>query len=79
MKITSLEELKTKVGHVIVMILLEKMFERRKMVKIATGLRTENRTAEEIFGSCWPHMSVSNSFSLSGCSIQQRPQLESVN
>ncbi|XP_039797936.1 uncharacterized protein LOC120662959 [Panicum virgatum] len=38
MKITSLDELKTKVGHVIVMILLVKMFERSKMVKIATGL-----------------------------------------
>uniref|UniRef100_A0A453AUW2 Uncharacterized protein n=1 Tax=Aegilops tauschii subsp. strangulata TaxID=200361 RepID=A0A453AUW2_AEGTS len=38
MKITSLDELKTKVGHVIVMILLVKMFERSKMVKITTGL-----------------------------------------
>ncbi|XP_062188051.1 uncharacterized protein LOC133891353 [Phragmites australis] len=38
MKITSLDELKTKVGHVIVMILLVKMFERSKMVTIATGL-----------------------------------------
>nr|CAB3458831.1 unnamed protein product [Digitaria exilis] len=38
MKITSLDELKTKVGHVIVMILLVKMFERSKMVKIATGM-----------------------------------------
>ncbi|WVZ66915.1 hypothetical protein U9M48_016071 [Paspalum notatum var. saurae] len=38
MKITSLDELKTKVGHVIVMILLLKMFERSKMVTIATGL-----------------------------------------
>ena len=35
MKITSLDELKTKVGHVIVMILLVKMFGRSKMVKIA--------------------------------------------
>ncbi|KAK8469228.1 hypothetical protein PHAVU_005G023200 [Phaseolus vulgaris] len=38
MKICSLDELKTKVGHVIVMILLVKMFERSKMVTIATGL-----------------------------------------
>ncbi|XP_057976702.1 uncharacterized protein LOC131163899 [Malania oleifera] len=38
MKISSLDELKTKVGHVIVMILLVKMFERSKMVRIATGL-----------------------------------------
>ena len=38
MKITSLDALKTKVGHVIVMILLVKMFERSKMVTIATGL-----------------------------------------
>ncbi|KAJ1292179.1 hypothetical protein BS78_02G372400 [Paspalum vaginatum] len=38
MKITSLDELKTKVGHVIVMILLMKIFERSKMVTIATGL-----------------------------------------
>ncbi|NP_001167859.1 uncharacterized protein LOC100381563 [Zea mays] len=38
MKITSLDELKTIVGHVIVMILLVKMFERSKMVTIATGL-----------------------------------------
>jgi hypothetical protein len=38
LKITSLDELKTKVGHVIVMILLVKMFERSKMVTIATGL-----------------------------------------
>ncbi|KAI3697456.1 hypothetical protein L6452_30482 [Arctium lappa] len=38
MKISSLDELKTKVGHVIVMILLVKMFERSKMVTIATGL-----------------------------------------
>ncbi|KDP43577.1 hypothetical protein JCGZ_16864 [Jatropha curcas] len=37
MKISSLDELKTKVGHVIVMILLVKMFERSKMVTIATG------------------------------------------
>ena len=49
--------------------------------------RTENRTTKEIFATCWPHMSVSKgtsahrslSLSLSGCSIQQRPQLESVN
>ncbi|EEF44575.1 uncharacterized protein LOC8259271 [Ricinus communis] len=38
MKICSLDELKTKVGHVIVMILLVKMFERSKMVTIATGM-----------------------------------------
>ncbi|KAK1294172.1 hypothetical protein QJS10_CPA16g01403 [Acorus calamus] len=38
MKISSLDELKTKVGHVIVMILLVKMFERSKMVAITTGL-----------------------------------------
>lgn len=38
MQISSLDELKTKVGHVIVMILLVKMFERSKMVVIATGL-----------------------------------------
>nr|XP_010938511.1 uncharacterized protein LOC105057565 isoform X2 [Elaeis guineensis] len=38
MKISSLDELKTKVGHVIVMILLVKMFERSKMVTIATGM-----------------------------------------
>nr|ACG25507.1 uncharacterized protein UPF0114 [Zea mays] len=38
MNITSLDELKTKVGHVIVMILLVKMFEKSKMVTIATGL-----------------------------------------
>ncbi|XP_045823026.1 uncharacterized protein LOC123915817 isoform X2 [Trifolium pratense] len=38
MKISSLDELKTKVGHVIVMILLVKMFERSKMVVIGTGL-----------------------------------------
>ncbi|KAK6119208.1 hypothetical protein DH2020_047056 [Rehmannia glutinosa] len=38
MKISSLDELKTKVGHVIVMILLVKMFERSKMVTITTGL-----------------------------------------
>ncbi|XP_038998183.1 uncharacterized protein LOC120123324 [Hibiscus syriacus] len=37
MKISSLDELKTKVGHVIVMILLVKMFERSKMVAINTG------------------------------------------
>ncbi|KAL2927105.1 hypothetical protein RDABS01_019352 [Bienertia sinuspersici] len=38
MKISSLGELKTKVGHVIVMILIVKMFERSKMVTIATGM-----------------------------------------
>ncbi|KAK8542850.1 hypothetical protein V6N13_136598 [Hibiscus sabdariffa] len=38
MKISSLDELKTKVGHVIVMILLVKMFERSKMVAINTGM-----------------------------------------
>ncbi|GAA0167691.1 hypothetical protein LIER_22565 [Lithospermum erythrorhizon] len=38
MMISSLDELKTKVGHVIVMILLVKMFERSKMVTIATGM-----------------------------------------
>jgi len=38
MQISSLDELKTKVGHVIVMILLVKMFERSKMVVITTGL-----------------------------------------
>ncbi|XP_039030242.1 uncharacterized protein LOC120164644 [Hibiscus syriacus] len=38
MKISSLDELKTKVGHVIVMILLVKMFERSKMVSINTGM-----------------------------------------
>ncbi|PIN23634.1 hypothetical protein CDL12_03625 [Handroanthus impetiginosus] len=38
MKICSLDELKTKVGHVIVMILLVKMFERSKMVTITTGM-----------------------------------------
>nr|KAJ0197944.1 hypothetical protein LSAT_V11C700375860 [Lactuca sativa] len=38
MKISSLDELKTKVGHVIVMILLLKMFEKSKMVTISTGL-----------------------------------------
>ncbi|CAK9152287.1 unnamed protein product [Ilex paraguariensis] len=38
MQISSLDELKTKVGHVIVMILLVKMFERSKMVTIATGV-----------------------------------------
>ena len=38
MKISSLDELKTKVGHVIVMILLVKMFERSKMVTISTGM-----------------------------------------
>ncbi|XAR63471.1 hypothetical protein NMG60_11023415 [Bertholletia excelsa] len=38
MKISSLDELKTKLGHVIVMILLVKMFERSKRVTIATGM-----------------------------------------
>ncbi|MCL7022204.1 hypothetical protein MKW94_030419 [Papaver nudicaule] len=38
MKISSLDELKTKVGHVIVMILLVKMFERSKTVIITTGV-----------------------------------------
>jgi uncharacterized membrane protein YqhA len=38
MKISSLDELKTKVGHVIVMILLVKMFERSKMVTILTSM-----------------------------------------
>ncbi|CAN6865090.1 unnamed protein product [Brassica oleracea] len=38
MKISSLDELKSKAGHVIVMILLVKMFQRSKMVTIATGL-----------------------------------------
>ncbi|XP_020590179.1 uncharacterized protein LOC110031355 [Phalaenopsis equestris] len=38
MNIRSLDELKTKVGHVIVMILLVKMFERSKMVAITTGI-----------------------------------------
>ncbi|KAL3839309.1 hypothetical protein ACJIZ3_023900 [Penstemon smallii] len=38
MKISSLDELKTKVGHVIVMILLVKMFERSKMVTITMHL-----------------------------------------
>ncbi|KAM0838503.1 hypothetical protein ACQ4PT_060932 [Festuca glaucescens] len=38
MRISSLDELKTKLGHVIVMILLVKMFERSKMVHIATGM-----------------------------------------
>eukprot|EP00250_Pteridium_aquilinum_P003395 c13708_g1_i1 orf=383-1324(-) len=37
MRITSLDELKTKLGHVVVMILLVKMFERSKAVTIATG------------------------------------------
>ncbi|KAH7299001.1 hypothetical protein KP509_25G069100 [Ceratopteris richardii] len=37
MRITSLDELKTKLGHVVVMILLVKMFERSKAVVIATG------------------------------------------
>ncbi|XP_059068572.1 uncharacterized protein LOC131859067 [Cryptomeria japonica] len=38
MRITSLDELKTKLGHVIVMILLVKMFERSKTVAITSGL-----------------------------------------
>lgn len=38
MRISSLDELKTKLGHVIVMILLVKMFERSKTVTIASGL-----------------------------------------
>nr|KAJ0211935.1 hypothetical protein LSAT_V11C400189530 [Lactuca sativa] len=38
MKISSLDELKTKVGHVIVMILLVKMFEKSRMVTISNGL-----------------------------------------
>ncbi|KAL0413683.1 UNVERIFIED_CONTAM: hypothetical protein Sradi_1570000 [Sesamum radiatum] len=38
MKISSIDELKTKVGHVIVMILLVKMFERSKMATITTGV-----------------------------------------
>ncbi|KAL0377172.1 UNVERIFIED_CONTAM: hypothetical protein Scaly_0834800 [Sesamum calycinum] len=38
MKISSIDELKTKVGHVIVMILLVKMFERSKMATITTGM-----------------------------------------
>lgn len=38
MQIDSLDELKTKVGHVIVMILLVKMFERSKMVAIVTTM-----------------------------------------
>ncbi|KAL0456165.1 UNVERIFIED_CONTAM: hypothetical protein Slati_0955700 [Sesamum latifolium] len=38
MKISSIDELKTKVGHVIVMILLVKMFERSKMATITTGI-----------------------------------------
>lgn len=37
-KISSLDELKTKVGHVIVIILLVKMFERSKTVTITTGV-----------------------------------------
>lgn len=37
MRIASLDELKTKLGHVVVMILLVKMFERSKAVTIATG------------------------------------------
>lgn len=38
MRISSLDELKTKLGHVIVMILLVKMFERSKTVMITSGL-----------------------------------------
>uniref|UniRef100_A0A0E0I540 Uncharacterized protein n=1 Tax=Oryza nivara TaxID=4536 RepID=A0A0E0I540_ORYNI len=38
MRISSLGELKTKLGHIIVMILLVKMFERSKMVHITTGM-----------------------------------------
>nr|KAJ0186737.1 hypothetical protein LSAT_V11C900468140 [Lactuca sativa] len=38
MKISSFDELKTKVGHFIVMILIVKMFERSKMVTITTSL-----------------------------------------
>jgi hypothetical protein len=38
MKISPLDELKTKVAHVIVMILLVKMFERSKMVTISTDM-----------------------------------------
>lgn len=38
MRIASLDELKTKLGHVIVMILLVKMFERSKTVAITSGL-----------------------------------------
>lgn len=37
MRIGSLDELKTKLGHVVVMILLVKMFERSKAVSISTG------------------------------------------
>ncbi|KAG8088909.1 hypothetical protein GUJ93_ZPchr0011g27250 [Zizania palustris] len=38
LKVISLDELKTEVGHVTVMILLVKMFERSKMVKITMGM-----------------------------------------
>lgn len=38
MRISSLDELKTKLGHVIVMILLVKMFERSKTVMITSGM-----------------------------------------
>jgi uncharacterized membrane protein YqhA len=38
MRIASLDELKTKLGHVVVMILLVKMFERSKAVSIATSV-----------------------------------------
>lgn len=38
MRIGSLDELKTKLGHVVVMILLVKMFERSKAITIATGV-----------------------------------------
>ena len=37
MRIASLDELKTKLGHVVVMILLVKMFERSKSVSISTS------------------------------------------
>lgn len=37
MRIASLDELKTKLGHVVVMILLVKMFERSKAITITTG------------------------------------------
>ncbi|KAL6841801.1 hypothetical protein ACP4OV_028313 [Aristida adscensionis] len=51
MKITSLDELKTKVGHVIVMILLVKMFERSKMVAISTGLDLLSYSVSIFFSS----------------------------
>jgi len=73
-----------KVGHVILMILLVKMFERSKMVKIATGLKTElqKRYLPLAGPTCQlarGHRHIAVSLYLSGCSIQQRPQLESVN